>query len=232
MFFGVLIFFKEPRRTGEAETTSVAQAARNFLTVLGNGKFVLFLLIFSGYWIAYWQEFIILPSYIAKYVDPKADTELMLITGPIVVICFTILFNVMMQRMAAFRAVVLGAFISGAAWLLLAAHPSVPMAIVTLIAVAIGEITQSPRYYDYISRLAPSGQQGTYMGFAFLPIGIGSLIGGRFGGALMHHYGEVTHQPTRIWLVVAGVGVATAVLLLIYDKVVLGDTHTAENVAR
>ena len=33
------------------------------------------------------------------------------------------------------------------------------------------------------------------MGFAFLPIGIGSLIGGWFGGTLMHHFGEVTHQP-------------------------------------
>ena len=33
------------------------------------------------------------------------------------------------------------------------------------------------------------------MGFAFLPIGIGSLIGGWFGGKLMHQYTEVTHQP-------------------------------------
>ncbi|HEY0565258.1 MAG TPA: MFS transporter [Terriglobales bacterium] len=228
MFVGVLIFFKEPRRTGEVQIVSVGQAARNFATVLRNGRFVLFLLIFSGYWIAYWQEFIILPTYIAKYIDPKADTELLLITGPLVVISLTIVFNVLMQRMAAFRAVVLGAFISGAAWLLLALHPSVPMAVLTLIVVAIGEITQSPRYYDYISRLAPSGQQGTYMGFAFLPIGIGSLVGGPIGGALMHHYGEVTKQPTHVWFALAAIGVGTAVLLLIYDKVVLGDASAAD----
>ena len=92
------------------------------------------------------------------------------------------------------------------------------MAIVTLVAVSLGEITQSPRYYEYVSRLAPPGQQGTYMGFAFLPIGIGSLIAGKFGGMLIHHYGEVTHQPERIWWAVTGVGVATAALLWIYDK--------------
>jgi uncharacterized membrane protein YfcA len=56
------------------------------------------------------------------------------------------------------------------------------------------------------------------MGFAFLPIGIGSLAGGWFGGRLIHHFGEVTHQPGRIWWAVVAVGVATAALLWIYDK--------------
>ena len=65
----------------------------------------------------------------------------------------------------------------------------------------------SPRYYEYISRLAPVGQQGTYMGFAFLPLGIGSLIGGKFGGFLIHHFGEVKHEPAGMWWVIIGVGV-------------------------
>jgi MFS family permease len=55
------------------------------------------------------------------------------------------------------------------------------------------------------------------MGFAFLPIGIGSLIGGWFSGVLLHHFGEVRHQPQRIWWVVTGLGVATALLLWIYN---------------
>ena len=37
------------------------------------------------------------------------------------------------------------------------------------------------------------------MGFAFVPIGIGSLAGGRFGGFLIHRFGEVLHQPRLIW---------------------------------
>jgi len=126
--------------------------------------------------------------------------------------------SLLTQRIRAFRAITLGTLISGLAWLILVVHPSVPMVILTLFAVSLGEITQSPRYYEYISRLAPPGQQGTYMGFAFLPIGIGSLIGGWFGGMLIHHFGEVTHQPARIWWAVTAVGAATAALLWIYDK--------------
>ncbi len=64
------------------------------------------------------------------------------------------------------------------------------------------------------------------MGFAFLPIGIGSLIGGWFGGTLAHHFGEVTHQPERMWWVVTGVGMATACALWIYDKTLRATTAT------
>jgi POT family proton-dependent oligopeptide transporter len=93
------------------------------------------------------------------------------------------------------------------------------MAVATLVVVAIGEIVQQPRYYDYISRLAPKGQQGTYMGFAFLPLGIGSFVAGRFSGWLMHYFGEEMHRPEFVWWSVVAVGVATTVLLWIYDRV-------------
>jgi proton-dependent oligopeptide transporter, POT family len=222
MFFAVLLFFKEPRRPDEPILT-LKQVITNFGTVLSNPRFLIFLLIFSGYWIVYWQEFIILPIYIHDYINPKTDTELLLVTGPVVVISFTMVTSLLTQRVPAFRAIILGTLISGGAWLLLVVHPSVLMAFITLIAIAIGELTQSPRYYEYVSRLAPPGQQGTYMGFAFLPIGIGSLIGGKFGGMLIHHFGEVMHRPERIWWTVADLGVATAVLLWAYDKVVI--TH-------
>jgi dipeptide/tripeptide permease len=220
MFFAVVLFFTEPRGSGETQTVSLAQAAKNFGTVLANPRFIIFLLIFSGYWIVYWQEFIILPLYVHNYIDPKADTELMLVTGPLTVISLQLIVSFLTKRIPAFRAITLGTLMSGLAWIILIIHPTVPMVILTLVAVSLGEITQSPRYYEYISRLAPPGQQGTYMGFAFLPIGIGSLIGGWFGGKLVHHFGEVTHQPVYIWWAVTGVGVLTALLLWIYDRTI------------
>ena len=195
----------------------MGQVGRNFLTVLGNWRFVLFLLIFSGYWIVFWQQYLILPIYIHDYVDASANTEMILIADPLMVITFTVAVNALTRRIPSFRAVTLGTVITGVAWLLIGAHATVVMAVLTLMVVALGEIIQSPRYYEYISRLAPAGQQGTYMGFAFLPIGIGSLVGGWFSGRLLHHFGEVTHQPQRIWWAVVAVGVATAALLWIYD---------------
>jgi dipeptide/tripeptide permease len=218
MFFAVLLFFREPRKDNEPPAPSLAATARNFGAVVTNPRFMLFLLIFSGYWICYWQEFITLPLYVHGYIDPRTDTERMLATGPLVVISLTVLLNLLTRRMAAFRAITVGTLISGCAWLLLALHPTTAIAYATLVAVALGEIILSPRYYEYISRLAPAGQQGTYMGFAFLPMGIGSFIAGPLGGVLLHHFAEVRHQPRIVWWCVAAIGVLTFALLWIYDR--------------
>lgn len=217
MLFAVLLFFKEPTRS-EQSATSLGQTVRNFGTVVANYRFMVFLLIFSGYWIVFWQEFIILPLYVRDFIDVNANAQYILSWGPLTVITLTVAINYLTRSIPALPAIALGTLISSLAWVILALQPTVKMAVITVIVVAIGEIIQSPRYYEYISRLAPEGQQGTYMGFAFLPIGIGSMVAGWIGGRLYSHYGEVLKQPAMIWWCVTGIGVATALLLFIYDK--------------
>jgi len=167
MFFVVILLFKEPRQAGEGKTASLGEVAKNFLTVLSNPRFMLFLLIFTGYWIVFWQEFIALPLYISTYINPKADTELILVTDPLTVIALTLVISLLTKRLHAFHAITLGTLITSLGWIILIVKPTVFMAVITLIVVAIGEIVQQPRYYEYISRLAPPGQQGTYMGKRF-----------------------------------------------------------------
>jgi POT family proton-dependent oligopeptide transporter len=262
MFFVVLLFFREPRKVGDAPPPSIATVARNFCVVVGNyrlvlpvllialllrmalwfypslgvpwwiwvgllalvlagiSKFMWFLVIFTGYWVVFWQEFVSLPGYLHRYVSSQVDVEKILATDAITVICLTMAVSLLTRKIPAFQAVILGTVITSLSWLILALRPTVWGAVLALFVLALGEITQQPPYYDYISRLAPPGQQGTYMGFAFLPLGIGSLIGGWFGGTLMHHFGEVTNQPERMWWVVTAVGLATAAALWIYDRVV------------
>src|ERR1019366_5238542 len=109
MFFVVIIFFREPRKVGDAPPPSIATVARNFCIVVGNYRLVLpvlmvalllrlslfifpahsapwwiwvgllvlvlagisrfmwFLVIFTGYWVVFWQQYISLPGYIHGY---------------------------------------------------------------------------------------------------------------------------------------------------------------------
>jgi POT family proton-dependent oligopeptide transporter len=188
---------------------------------------VRFLLLFSGYWIVYWQEFITLPIYVHDYVNSSADTEKMLSTGPLVVIALTVAFSIFSQKLSAFRAVLLGTLISMAGFAILALHSTLLGAYGTLVVIALGELIQQPRYYDYISRLAPAGQQGTYMGFAFLPLGIGSFLAGQIGGSLLHHFGEVQHRPELFLWSLTAIGLGTTLLLWIYDRIVKPSEVTA-----
>jgi proton-dependent oligopeptide transporter, POT family len=220
MFFAVLLFFREPQRSGDTATESLGITLRNFLNVLSNPKFMLFLLIFSGYWIVYWQEFVTLPIYVHDYVNRGADTERMLSTGPLIVIAFTVAFSVLTQKVSAFRAVLLGTLISMAGFAVLALGGNILAVYGTLVVIAVGELIQQPRYYDYISRLAPPGQQGTYMGFAFLPLGIGAFASGPIGGILLHHFGEEQRRPALFLWSLTAIGMATTLLLWIYDRLV------------
>src|SRR4029077_4033312 len=51
MFFAVLIFSRDPARDPAAPAQSVTNTLRNFAVVALNPRFMLFLLIFTGYWI-------------------------------------------------------------------------------------------------------------------------------------------------------------------------------------
>jgi dipeptide/tripeptide permease len=199
-----------------------------FFVLAGISRFMWFLVIFTGYWIVFWQQYISLPGYIHGYINPNADVEIILVTDGLTVICLTLAVNYLTRKIPAFPAVILGTVITSLSWLILAFRPTVWGAIISLFVLALGEIIQAPRYYEYISRLAPAGQQGTYMGFAFLPIGIGSLIGGWFGGTLVHRFGELAHRPALIWWSVTGVGLVTAALLWIYDRTIRVDKAVAK----
>jgi POT family proton-dependent oligopeptide transporter len=267
MFFVVLLFFREPRKAGDAPPPSIATVARNFCVVLGNYRLVLpvlfvalllrialwlkpewsvpwwvwaglcaimlagisrfmwFLMIFTGYWIVFWQQYISLPGFIHGYINPQADVEMILVVDGLTVICLTLAVNFLTRKIPAFAAVILGTVITSLSWLILAFRPTIWGAVFSLFFLGLGEIIQAPRYYEYISRLAPPGQQGTYMGFAFVPIGIGSLIGGPFGGFLLHQFGEVQHRPTMIWFWITGIGLATAAGLWVYDLFLRRETN-------
>ena len=226
MFFFVLLLFREPKRADTKPTPTLSQTVRNFATVLGNPKFMLFLLIFTGYWIVFWQQWIVMPVFLHQYVNKDIDVERILMTDSLIVITCTILLNFLTKKIAAFTAIIVGTLITGLSWVILALHPTMWGAVAAIAVLAIGEIIHQPRYYEYVSRLAPEGQQGTYMGFAFLPLGIGSLVGGWFGGKILHYFGEVQGKPQLTWYVIAGVGAVTALLLLIYDRIVKPSTQT------
>lgn len=219
MFLVTFFFFREPTQAGEERVPTVAAALKNMFVVLGNVRFVLFLVIFSSFYIVFWQEFVSVPLFLRGYVDPNANADLILSVDALTVICFQILVSFLTRKIPAFSAMTLGLLISSLSWLILAIHPSTVGLIACLVVLALGEITQSARYYEYISRLAPSGQQGLYMGYAFLPIAIGYFIAGPLGGYLLHEFGDVLHRPQQMWWVVTAVGIAGTVLMLIYDRV-------------
>jgi dipeptide/tripeptide permease len=219
MFWVTLFFYREPGKKGDEQPTSLRMALKNMLVVLGNFRFVVFLLISSGFYIIYWQIYIMAPLFMRRFVDPNADVDGLLAIEGLSVICLQILIAYVTRKLPAVPTIALGFLITSLGFILLAVHPSVISFAVMLVVIALGEVTQASRYYEYCSRLAPEGQQGLYMGYAFPPIGIGFLVAGWMGGRLLHEFGDVLKRPTEMWWPIVAIGVVTAALMLLYDRV-------------
>ena len=107
MFFLILFFFRDPRKPGDEPAPSVLQVVRNFRAVIWPPRFLIFLLIFTGYWIVFWQQYTSLPGFIHTYVDANAHVELILITDAAIVVCLTFIVNYLARKIPPFHAVIL-----------------------------------------------------------------------------------------------------------------------------
>jgi proton-dependent oligopeptide transporter, POT family len=219
MFWVTLLFYREPGRQDE-RVESLSTALKNMFIVLGNLRFVTFLLISSGFYIIYWQIFTSAPIFLRRFVDPDADVDRILSIEGITIICFQILVAYLTQKIPAVQTIAVGFLVAACSWIFLAVHPSMFAFGALLVVLALGELTQASRYYEYCSRLAPPEQQGLYMGYAFLPIAIGYAVAGPLGGFLLREFGDVLRRPDEMWWVIVAIGVLTAALMWFYDRIV------------
>ena len=220
MLFVNFFFYKEVKDATNDVVESLGTKMKNLVVILGNVKFMVFLLIFSLYWIMFWQIFIIVPYYVTDFISKEAPFEIIESADAWGIIALQLVVNRLTRNLSPRTAIVSGFAISSLSWLLIALHPTVWTIIAGLVVFSIGEMTQAPRYYEYISDIAPKGQQGLFQGYAFLPVAIAWAIGGTFGGWLYATYALRAASPGIVWYALFGVGVLATLLMALYNKFV------------
>lgn len=221
MFIVNLLFYREVRDESRELSESLGAKMKNLVVVLGNGKFMIFLLIFSLYWIMFWQIFIIVPYFVTDFISQDAPFEIIQSADAWAIIALQLIVNRLTKHFTPQRAIISGFFVSSLSWLIIALHPTVWSIVAGLVVFSIGEMTLAPRYYEYISDLAPKGQQGLFQGYAFLPIAIAWGVGGTFGGWLYVTLAKETGNPSNVWFALCGVGLLATLLMWLYNRAVV-----------
>jgi dipeptide/tripeptide permease len=215
-----LLLYKEVRDERTQVHETLGKKLANLVVVLGNVKFMIFLLIYSLYWIIFWQEFIIVPYYITDFIGPDEPYEIIQSwSGAGAIILLQIPINWLTRHWKTRSAILIGFAVSSLIWVIIAISPSIPTIAAGIVAFAIGEMIQAPRYYEYISEIAPPGQQGLFQGYAFLPIAIARFVGDPIGGWLYQN-ARASGDPSLVWYSMIGIGVGATVLMAIYNVVV------------
>ncbi|MGE0455932.1 MAG: MFS transporter [Vicinamibacteria bacterium] len=231
LFSSTVIFFSEPPRPKDAAPAkSMAGVVGDMFTVFLNLRFMAFLVIFSGFWAMFWQIFYSLPFYV-RDVLRYPRFEIIETVDAWTIIVVTVPAAALANKLRPIRAMTLGFALATACWFVMGAMPTLFATVAAIALFAVGEAIQAPRYYEYVADLAPKEQMGTYMGFAFLPVAIGTFVAGAIAGRLVTHFigttvdgtlvpGPGAAAPQQMWFVVGAIGVVSTLLMIAYDKLV------------
>jgi len=216
LLIGTFLFFREPG-DGGGEKKTFGKVFQDMLLVFKNGKFMTFLVIFSGFWMMFWQIFYSFPFYVIEVLKYE-KFELLETVDAFTLIIITIPVTALAMRFKPITAIALGFAVSSLSWLIIGAGGTILTAIIGVAFYALGEALQAPRFYEYVSSLAPKDQVGTFMGFAFLPVAIGSFTAGIIADYLRLNY--LSTNPPMMFYILSAVGIASTILMVIYNRVV------------
>jgi len=217
LFVATLVFFREPDGVPEAERRTLGKVLRDAALVFGNGRFIGFLVIFTGFWVMFWQVYDLFPFYLRDVLKVERF-ELIASLESFSVIFLTVPIAALMKKVRPVPQMTLGIGVGSCSWLLLVVSQTWQAAALAMFLLALGEVLQAPRYYEYVADLAPKEQVGTFMGFAFLPIALGALLAGPIGGLLLQKYLKETMQPAKAWTILSSLGFVSTLALLAYDR--------------
>lgn len=236
LFFLNLFVYKEPNRP--VSNKKIFDVLKGAVMVLGDFRFIIMIIIYSGFWILYFQMFDTVLWYLTEYVDMtpmnnvvnnflaifvsnpnwKFEAEHVTVINAGTIILLQILISNIVKKTKALPTMITGIAIGTVGMGILAISNSPWIFMAGIIIFSIGEMTAHPKYISYVGLIAPEDKKATYLGYSFLYGFFGSLIGPILGAKLYVHYVDNLNQPGTLWFIFSMIGVVTIIGLLLYNK--------------
>ncbi len=246
-FLVVLLRYRDPGSVADPgkPLRSMAEVLLGMVKVLGSGRFAMFLLVSSGFYFIYNQVYNVLPLYVSKSVELSPRMDLYTMANPVTIVLFQLVITKAFGKLPPIKSIIVGTVIIGLSMLInvlpllqaggVTAKLLLPMGslfvVLTVALIAFGELFAASRLYEYIGSLAPKGQEGLFLGYANLPMAIGSLVGGPAGAFLFNRImcAGAERQPSGLlkldpraaatgWIILTLFGLGSALSLWFYNR--------------
>jgi dipeptide/tripeptide permease len=236
MLIPTLLVYKEPKKPENTKT--IYEVLKGAALVLTDVRFIGLIVIYSGFWILYFQQFDSVLWYVQKYVDATAlnnfvngifssvgiglnwkfDVEHVTVINAGTIILLQILVSNIVKNKKALPTMITGIAMGTVGMAILAIDTSIWVFMLGIIIFSIGEMTAHPKYISYVGLIAPEDKKALYLGYAFLYGVLGSFIGGILGANLYVHFVDNLNQPRTLWIIFSMIGFVTIIGLLLYNK--------------
>ena len=224
-------FFSEPKIIKNDNNSLVRNIANAFVSIgvaLKNWKFVMFLLIMVLFWTAFNQLYYSFPVFIEQWVDTSVlydgiykvwpwlaksiGTESGTITtvtltsmDSFFIIVFQLMVSAFVMRFKPLAAMMGGILVLAGGLGLMFSSQSGWLILLGILVFALGEMASSPKFTEYVGRIAPADQKALYMGTSFLPIAAGHQLAGWLSGDV---YEKIADKIYLLQLEVAKRGIS------------------------
>jgi len=251
MLIPTLFLYREPPRP--ENTKSLRDVLTGAARVLGDARFMLMIVVYSGFWILYFQNFGSVLWFLRDFIDPapvnqafgsigiplRFDAEHVTVINAGTIILLQVFVSRIVKNVRPLYAMVGGIGIGVLGFVCLSFATSVWIFILGIAVFSIGEMTAHPKYYSYVGIVAPHESKAVYMGYAFLYGVIGSLIGSNLGGVMYESWlkplvgaGDTSGTTRDFWLVFAALGFIAMIGLMLYNRFFAENTPAANRHAR
>ena len=235
--------YREPKtddgeQLEKREGKSIGQVFAEMLLVIKDWKFLLMVLLYSVFWILYFQMYGTVLWYVDEHMDMTPvnnavnsflslfvdnpswffDVEHVTVVNAGVIILLQLFVSKIVQKAPALPTMIVGIGFGTLGMAILSFSDSPWLFLIGIMTFTLGEMTAHPKYNSYIGMIAPPDKKALYMGYSFLYGVIGSSIGGFVGAALYVKYVEEMANPSAFYLIFACLGVFSMVALILYNK--------------
>ncbi len=231
-----IFIYKEPDKKTTPKT--LIEVFKGMIMVLKDYRFLIMIVIYSGFWIMYFQMFDTVLWYLKEYMDmtPVNDTvnsvlsflkikstwefdaEHVTVIAAGTIIALQLFISNIVKNKKAMPTIIFGILCGSIGMGVLAVSTYAWVFIAGIIIFSIGEMTAHPKFISYVGLIAPDDKKALYLGYSFLYGVIGSGIGGVLGAFTYVKFVNEMGRPGLLWFMFSMIGVLTIIGLLLYNK--------------
>ncbi len=208
MLAQAVIAFRDP--VGAAERASgkrLGTVLAEMVLVLANWRFVLLLVLFSGFWGMINVLFGFMPLFAEQFSNVAAaeaaidrlvpitpwaghwlNAEVLISLDALLIVLLQAPISYLTRRWPTLRAMLVGTSLATASWLLPAMSPAAGVIALGIVVWSLGEMTCSARFFEYCGTVAPADKVAVYLGYSFLALCLGNLYSGPWAGFLYQRF--------------------------------------------
>lgn len=242
-----LFIYKEPIK--EKTSKSVAKVLQEMALVFKDWKFILMILIYSGFWIMYFQMYGTVLWYVNDHMDMAVvdnavntflsiftaqptqwhfDVEHVTVLNAGVIILLQLFVSKIVDKTKALPTIITGIGFGTLGMAILALSSNAWVFVVGCIVFTLGEMTAHPKFNSFVGLIAPPDKKAMYMGYSFFCSVIGSFVGGFMGAPLYNKYVDQLHNPSALWLIFASIGLLSMIGLVLYNRFIIRPAKTVQ----